>query len=404
MTAKRYLFVFVLGALLVGGGGYLCVTYFPALKPVVLPPPEDITTLLKDSNTTNFPLQLPPGFAISIYAKDLGKPRELTFGPSGLLVSVPSEGKILSLKDVDGDGVAETVTAIASNLDTPNGLATRCIGPCKLYVAERTAVSVFDFDEAGNAINRQVLFSLPPGGRHTTRSLLFLPGEKDQLLVSVGSSCDVCHEQDPRYASILLSHLDGKEPTIYASGLRNTVFMELQPVSGEVWGADMGRDNLGDDTPPDEINIIQQGKNYGWPICYGKNIHDTSFDKNTYIQDPCSANQTVPSYRDIPAHSAPLGLSFIPEEGWPEDYWYNLLVAYHGSWNRTEPTGYKIERFKLDANGNYLGQEDFITGWLTKDGALGRPVDILTLPGGTIYISDDKAGVVYKVRRTVQLN
>ncbi|MFA5954417.1 MAG: PQQ-dependent sugar dehydrogenase [Patescibacteria group bacterium] len=399
---KRNTFVLLLSVILVAGV-YGYEHYFKAVLPAVAPPPADIATLL-DTNSTGYPLHIEPGFSISIYAKNLGNARDLTFGPDGLLLSIPNEGKIVSLQDKDGDDGAEVVSTVATGLDNPHGLAVRCIGPCKLYVAERTAVSVFDFDESGQAVNRRVLFSLPPGGRHTTRSLLFLPGEKDQLLISVGSSCDVCHEKDERHGSILLSNLDGAAPTIYASGLRNTVFMELHPVNGEVWGAEMGRDNLGDNVPPDEINIIEQGKNYGWPICYGKNVHDTAFDKNTYIQDPCSPRVTQPSYIDIPAHSAPLGLSFIPEEGWPEDHWYNLLVAYHGSWNRSEPTGYKIVRYKLDAKGNYLGQEDFISGWLTESGALGRPVDIIALPGGTIYISDDKAGVIYKVQRTVSEN
>lgn len=171
----------------------------------------------------------------------------------------------------------------------------------------------------------------------------------------------------------------------------------------------MGRDNLGDDLPPDEINIIERPSagsgqssipNFGWPICYGKNIHDTNFDKNTYIRNPCMEPFETPSFIDLPAHSAPLGLAFVPEEGWPEEWWYNILVAYHGSWNRSTPTGYKIARLKMNAKGQYLGAEDFISGWLTKDGKkTGRPVDIKVLSGGTAYISDDHAGVIYRLFR-----
>jgi hypothetical protein len=171
--------------------------------------------------------------------------------------------------------------------------------------------------------------------------------------------------------------------------------MNLHPVTGEVWATEMGRDWLGDDLPPDEINIIGEGRDYGWPICYGKNIHDAEFDKKVYARDPCA--DKTPSFIDIPAHSAPLGLAFFPEEGWPEEYWHDLLVAYHGSWNRSVPTGYKIVRYHLDSRGNYLGEEDFITGWLTPAGAVGRPVDILIQPGGKLYISDDRAGLIYKV-------
>ena len=156
----------------------------------------------------------------------------------------------------------------------------------------------------------------------------------------------------------------------------------------------MGRDYLGDDLPPDEINLILEGRDYGWPYCYGKRVHDDQFDPSGAHREFCAA--TIPSFIDVPAHSAPLGLAFFPA-AWPQEFRYNLLVAYHGSWNRTEPTGYKVVRYKLDNAGNPVDAEDFITGWLTPAGALGRPVDILITPEGIIYISDDKAGVVYRV-------
>ena len=171
--------------------------------------------------------------------------------------------------------------------------------------------------------------------------------------------------------------------------------MAIHPVTGEIWGTDMGRDLLGDDVPPDEVNIIREGGNYGWPICYGKNIHDADFDKNTYIRNPCMEPFEQPSQIDIPAHSAPLGIAFIPEEGWPEEYWHDILVAYHGSWNRSVPTGYKIVR--IDEHGIAT---DFMTGFMDGGEVLGRPVGLLVEPGGALYISDDRAGVIYKVART----
>jgi glucose/arabinose dehydrogenase len=240
-----------------------------------------------------------------------------------------------------------------------------------------------------------------PTDRHFTRSLLFLPSpNEDTLLVSVGSSCDVCHEQDTEHASILSYNVKTGKKEQYAKGLRNATFISLNPVNGQVFATEMGRDALGDEIPPDEINIIKKGGNYGWPACFGKNIHDDKFDKNTYIRNPCQEPFETESFADIPAHSAPLGLAFIPEEGWPEEYWYDLLVAYHGSWNRTEPTGYKIVRMKFDAKGNYSGTEDFITGWLTAQGEkIGRPADIKVFSGGTAYITDDASGVIYKLTR-----
>jgi glucose/arabinose dehydrogenase len=178
--------------------------------------------------------------------------------------------------------------------------------------------------------------------------------------------------------------------------------MAINPHSGAIWGTEMGRDLLGDNIPPDEINIIKEGANYGWPICYGKNIHDTEFDKNTYFRNPCMEPFETPSSIDVPAHSAPLGLAFIPKS-WPTEYRNDLLVAYHGSWNRSVPTGYKIVRYRFDANGTYQGVEDFITGWFTKDGtALGRPVGIVIATNGMTYISDDKAGVIYRLAPPTQ--
>ncbi len=206
----------------------------------------------------------------------------------------------------------------------------------------------------------------------------------------------MCEEKDWRYGKILLVNPETKELKPFASGLRNAVFLALEPGSGRIFATEMGRDYLGDDLPPDEINVIQEGKDYGWPWCYGKQVHDGQFDKAGAKKEFCP--QTEPSFVDLPAHSAPLGLAFIPAEGWPKEYQGNLLVAYHGSWNRSVPTGYKIVRLKPDGKGGYGPPEDFITGWLTPENrALGRPVDILALPGGVMYISDDKAGVVYRV-------
>lgn len=195
----------------------------------------------------------------------------------------------------------------------------------------------------------------------------------------------------------------------------------------ELWATEMGRDLIGDDVPPDEINIIKEGSFYGWPYCYGKSVRDTTFSdpkglnlfgfQGLTLSNVCQ--KAVPSHIDIPAHSAPLGLAFIPSEGiislaaatkivptalWSVAYRGDLLVAYHGSWNRSEPTGYKVVRMKLDEERNYEGTEDFITDWftparpgLTSAGAFGRPVDLLFDQKGNFYISDDKAGVVYRV-------
>lgn len=386
-------YTFVALALALSVAGALYYKNIKGALPAILPPSGNIT---KAINTTEMPLKLSPGFSISIYARDLGNPRVMRWAPDGrMLVSIPDRGQVIALSDSNADGFAETREVVAENLNRPHGIADR---DGKLYIAETDQVAEYDYVD-GKAVNKKKLFDLPGGGNHFTRTIIFEPSpNENKMLVSVGSSCNVCMESDERRAKILEYDFNTGKLSEFARGLRNSVFLAIHPVTGDIWATEMGRDLLGDNTPPDEINIIKKGGNYGWPICYGKNIHDTSFDKNTYIRNPCMESFETPSYIDLQAHSAPLGLAFFPEEGWPEEYWYNLLVAYHGSWNRTVPTGYKIVRIKLDAKGSYLGQEDFITGFMSEGKVYGRPVDILIPPGGTIYISDDKAGVIYRVK------
>jgi len=374
--------------------------------PAQPPPPRDLAGLPAPgqgpdvepaADPASLPLKLPPGFAISIFAKNLPGARVLALDPGGtLLVSLTSQGKVVALPDKNGDGVADAVVTVLDGLNKPHGLA---FGPEKqprLYVAETGRVAAFDYDpERLTAYSEQKIADLPPGGRHFTRSLRFLPGPRDRrLLISVGSSCDACEEEDPRRAKILAVDPDGGDLEIFASGLRNSVFMAVHPRSKHVWATEMGRDDLGDNWPPDEINVILEGSHYGWPYCYGKRLHDDKTDPTGKHQDFCK--DTIPSFIDVPAHSAPLGLAFFPPS-LPQEIGHDLLVAFHGSWNRTEPTGGKVVRYKLDAAGNFIDVEDFITGWLTPEGALGRPVDILITPEGVIFISDDKAGGVYRV-------
>lgn len=329
--------------------------------------------------------------------------------PKGaLIVSQTSEGKVVALPDLDMDGQADRTVTILEGLRQPHGLLIRCPDTgltsadqdaCMLYVAETDALKSYRYDaDTYTATYAETLTSLPSGSGHYTRTLLLHPDGK-RILVSIGSSCNVCDETDMRRASVIAYDLETKEISTFATGLRNTVFMTTDPVTGEVWGTDNGRDMIGDDIPPDEVNIITEGGRYGWPICYGRNIHDTDFDKRQYIQDPC--HDTTPPHIELQAHSAALGLAFIPEEGWPEDMRNDLLIAYHGSWNRREPTGYKVVRFDLDDTRNATGgPTDLLTGFLRTsdvDDAIGRPVGILAEPGGIAYISDDRAGAIYRI-------
>lgn len=336
---------------------------------------------------------------MSTFASDLQGPRVLVFDPAGtLLVSDADAGRVVAMPDADGDGRADSLVEVASGLDRPHGLAFNPADPRQLYIAETGEVRIWDYEPATRkAANARRIVDLPGGGGHSTRTIIFAPPPNEgSLLISVGSSMNVGYETDPRRARILIANADGSGLRPFASGLRNSVFMAVHPSTGKVWATDNGRDLLGDDLPPDEINIVEEGRDYGWPLCYGKNVHDTEFDPNPGTADPCAGK--TPSYVDLQAHSAALGLAFVTGQGWPAEYEDDLLVAFHGSWNRSVPTGYKIVRVRLDASGAYQGTEDFITGWRPPgESAVGRPVAILMRDDGTCFISDDHAGLVYRL-------
>lgn len=368
--------------------------------PALAPKTQNIADLIekaeikkKAGGKVEFPLKIPEGFYVGIFAKNLSSPRDLQLTPGGtMLVSVPKNGKVEALPDVDHDGVADQIKTILSGLDNPHGMA---FYNNQLFVAEETAVTRYDWDENNlEATIDKLIVTLPDGGRHTTRTLEFDPDGR--LYVSIGSTCDVCHEIDPWIATVLTTDYDGRNPRVFAKGLRNAVFIKMQPITNLLWGTEMGRDFLGDNLPSDEINILREGKDYGWPICYGNKIHDTSFDKNQYIVNPCDATEN-PVF-EIAAHSAPLGLAFIDSPIFPTDWQGDLLVSLHGSWNRSTPVGYKVVRLSVDGE-KVSGEEDFLTGFLSGRNALGRPVDLEFDSNGYLYISDDKAGVVYIVSR-----
>jgi glucose/arabinose dehydrogenase len=360
-------------------------------------PPIDITERVEEGR---LPFLLPDGFSAHLFASNLPGVRVVARDPQGTLVaSLSGEGKVVALPDENFDGVSDRQVPILEELRRPHGIL---FFEDALYVAETHRVVRYAYDpKTFSATNPEPILSLPRDGynQHWSRTLhrISTP-EGERMLVSIGSSCNVCIETEPWRATILTTRFDGTDTRVLARGLRNSVFMETHPVTGEVWATEMGRDLLGDDTPPDEVNIIVPEGNYGWPSCYGKNIHDTNFDQNTYIRAPCTEPYETPAHINIPAHSAPLGIGFIPEEGWPEDMWFDAMVAYHGSWNRSSPAGYKIVRMQLSPAGVYEGVEDFMTGFIDSAGAvIGRPVDVHIEPGGVMFVSDDRAGAVYRV-------
>ena len=366
--------------------------------PAIKPPSENISEIIKNKeevpaeNATDFPLTLPDNFKIEIFAENLPGARVIMRdGQGNFWVSQTRQG-IIALLTVDEDGQVTGADPVFSGLDRPHGLAIDPQDGNLMYYAETGGIYRVRLYSDGSP---EKIADLPAGGGHFTRTIGF--GPDNRLYVSIGSTCNVCIEDDARRAAIYSMEKDGSDFKKHADGLRNSVFFDWSYIDGRMWATEMGRDRLGDDTPPDEINIIEEGNFYGWPYYYGKNTPDTNFRSNSFFETFDPPGPLTPSHIDLQAHSAPLGLAFVPEEGWPEDMWYDLLVAYHGSWNRTVPTGYKIIRLKLDENGNFEGREDFIAGWLQGGSALGRPVDIHIEPGGIMYITDDHAGVVYKV-------
>ncbi|MBC7836890.1 PQQ-dependent sugar dehydrogenase [Acetobacteraceae bacterium] len=401
-------------------GGYFAYQYVKFHPPAFLiklltatkpPPPLPIGDAA--------PLTVPEGFSATIFARDVSGARVMTRDPKGtMLVSQTGEGKVVALPDLDSDGKADKVVTVLENLKQPHGIVVTCPSTgnasadlpdrqagqdgCVLYVAETGELKVYTYDaDTYTATYQKILTTFPTGSGHFTRTLLLEPSGT-KLLAAIGSSCNSCEEEDARRARIQEIDLLSGAMTSFATGLRNSVFMAFHPVTGAVWATENSRDLIGDDIPPDEINVIEKGKDYGWPLCYGQNVHDTDFDKST--QNPCT--DKTPARIDLQAHSAALGLAFVPEEGWPEEYWHDIIVAYHGSWNRSEPTGYKVVRFDFSNDGILLDQfpTDFITGFLPEGGdensAIGRPVGVMAEPGGVVYISDDHAGAIYKIALT----
>ncbi|MBI3956698.1 MAG: PQQ-dependent sugar dehydrogenase [Candidatus Kerfeldbacteria bacterium] len=332
-------------------------------------------------------LELPSDLTISVFASGLQKARFMAFSPTGVLyVTDLQAGKVYAFPDADANGIADSLMVVADGLDNPHGIA---FDGSDLYVAETERVHRYrDGDNDLKADEDTIIIpNLPKGGVHVTRTILIGPDGK--LSVSSGSSCNAC-DDDPRRAAVLRFNKDGSGEERFAWGLRNSVGMVVRPGTGEIWATDNGRDLLGDDIPPDEINVLSGGNDYGWPDCYGGRIADTT-RKNS---ERCSG--TIGSRIDLQAHSAPLGLRFVPQDGpFAAAYGGDLLVAFHGSWNRREPTGYKVIRATVDGGTSVVA--DFIRGWLVSGKAWGRPVDVLFGPDGALYVSDDEAGAIYRV-------
>lgn len=329
-------------------------------------------------------LTVPPGFKISAFADNLKGVRYLTLGPgNAIYASQPGSGLVVKLTDNNHDGVADSVVTVASGLSGPFGIAFR---GDTMYVAEVGDVKRFD---PGAHAPVTIIDGIPTGG-HSTRTILFGPDGK--LYLAVGSSCNLCDERDSLRAAVSQFNADGSGGRVFARGLRNTVGLAFNPKTGELWGGNNDRDMLGDDLPPEHINIIKAGRSYGWPDCYlpGKPNPEYSAANCSNVEPPAIT---------IQAHSAPLGIAFYTGTQFPRDYRGDAFVTLHGSWNRSVPTGAKVVRIHVDSSGQRaVGVDDFVTGWQLADGSRwGRPVSLLVLPDGSLLVSDDMGGKIWRV-------
>jgi glucose/arabinose dehydrogenase len=338
-------------------------------------------------------LRAPAGFAASVFAADLPNARLMRFTTAGdLLVSLPRSGRVILLEaDRDGDGRSDGRRELLKGLNRPHGLD---LHEGWLYVGETDAIGRVRFDPGARQVSgtlERVVTGLPSGGNHWTRTIRF--GPDGWLYASIGSSCNVCVEEDQRRAAIMRFRPDGSRGEVFASGLRNSVGFDWRPGTDELFATDNGRDLLGDDEPPCELNRVERGQFYGWPVANGDRVPDPDFGKG---QDERIAGSTPPAH-GFRAHTAPLGIAFLRGDV-PAEYRGAALVALHGSWNRTRKDGYKVVSLHWDEAGG-ISERDFLVGFEKDEDVIGRPVDVAEGPDGAFYVSDDYAGSIYRVSR-----
>lgn len=340
-------------------------------------------------------LTIHEGFKLSLYANELKGVRTIITTHTGdLIVSQPSQGTVsLIYRDANGDHRSDGQQILLKKLNKPYGIA---LHKGWLYIAETNAVLRIPYDVKQRKITGKaehiIKHRFSGGGNHWSRSLKISPDHK--LFISVGSTCNVCIENSANRASILQYDLDGSHEVLYAKGLRNSVGFDWQPTTQQLYALDNGRDFLGDNVPPEELNKIKKGHHYGWPYEHGFDIKDP-----VYSQQKPARLQTSPPYYQLIAHSAPLSLLFIKHNLLLKDM---ALITLHGSWNRSQKSGYKVIAISLSAQ-QEIQPIDFIKGFESAGAVIGRPVDLTEDNNGNIYLSDDFNGRIYKISTVTSL-
>lgn len=335
-------------------------------------------------------IKLPEGFKISVYASNVPGARSMALSKSGVLfVGTRGEGKVYAVLDTNKDYKADKVITIASGLDMPNGVALK---DGDLYVAEVSRV--IKFPDIENHLNHPpspvvVNDGFPSAREHGWKFIKFGPDGK--LYVPVGMPCNVCVQKDKRFGTIMRMNPDGSDLEIYANGIRNSVGFDWSPIDKALWFTDNGRDLLGDNIPPDELNRApENGMNFGFPYLLGKDIRDPDYGKGVDL------SKFTKPVQELGPHVASLGMEFYTGKMFPEEYRNSIFIAEHGSWNRSKKIGYRVTFVKLDGN-NPVSYTPFATGWLRGESVSGRPVDVEQMPDGSLLVSDDYGGMIYRI-------
>lgn len=364
-------------------------------------------------------LNLPPGFKLTVYADSrtrqghlLSGARFMALDAAGNLYVTSAKGdRIVMLADADQDGIADEAVLVSSKLNKPQGIV---VTNNEMLVANQDSVVKFIKNQDSWSGPLPLIDHLPTGW-HSTKTLKL--GPDGYLYLNVGSSCNVCVEADPQRATILRYTLEGKpagalavlgrhqQSAIWASGLRNSQGFAWHPETGKMFATNNGSDNrsqdrsgkVNDELPPEHLNLIAPGKNYGWPHCWADpDKPQTMFEDPNFKGADGFCEQAQPPAVIFKSHTTPLGITFLDKTNWPEAYQTDAIVALHGSWNRKEPAGYQLVRVKFK-NEQPVAVEDFVTGWLKGYRVTGRPVDVLVGKDGALYVSDDMRGAIYRI-------